>query len=392
MSEYQYYEFVALDRPLSRTQMQQLRAISTRAVITSTSFVNHYEWGDLKGDPDAMMERYFDAFLYLANWGTHRVMLRLPTRQLSLDIAADYCAGDSAQAWTTGRNLILDLCSEDYDGDLETDGEGVLASIVPVRDELASGDLRALYLAWLAGVGAESDDEELEPPVPDGLDELSAAGQALAEYLRVDEDLLAEAAAPDRSPRPVTERPAPPAADFARWVAELPPVHEDPELQRLVRDGADLHAALLRRYHEASAPGGTPASRTVGELLAGAAVRREERHRLEREHAAAEQERRRRAETEAREERKRAEATAREKRLVTLAKRVPQAWEQVEELIATRLPGDYDAAVGILVDLHVLSRRTRTVSAFKGRIGELRQRHARKSSLLGRMARAGLPR
>ena len=339
------------------------------------------------------MERYFDAFLYLANWGTHRVMLRLPRTQLSLDTAADYCAGDNIQAWTTGRNLILDLCSEDYDGDFETDGEEVLASIVPVRDELASGDLRALYLAWLAGVSAESDDDELEPPVPDGLGELSAAGQALAGYLRVDEDLLAEAAAPNRSPRPVTELPAPPAADFARWVADLPPVHEDPELQRLVRDGADLHAALLRRYHEATTPGGTPAPapRTVGELLAGAAVRREERHCREREHAAAEQERRRRAETEAREERKRAEATAREKRLVTLAKRVPQAWEQVEELIATRLPGDYDTAVGILVDLHVLSRRTRTVSAFKGRIGELRQRHARKSSLLGRMARAGLP-
>jgi hypothetical protein len=24
------------------------------------------------------MERYFDAFLYLANWGTHRIALRLP--------------------------------------------------------------------------------------------------------------------------------------------------------------------------------------------------------------------------------------------------------------------------------------------------------------------------
>ena len=28
-----------------------LRDLSTRAVITSTSFTNHYEWGDLKAEP-----------------------------------------------------------------------------------------------------------------------------------------------------------------------------------------------------------------------------------------------------------------------------------------------------------------------------------------------------
>lgn len=397
MSEYQYYEFVALDRPLSRTQMQELRALSTRAVITSTSFVNHYEWGNFRGDPDKMMERYFDAFLYLTNWGTRRVMLRLPRKQLSLDTAAQYC-GDTASAWTAGRNIVLDLCSEDEEGDWETDGEGLLAAIVPIRDELTSGDLSALYLAWLCDVATEAvEDDELEPPVPDGLHDLSAAGQALAEYLRVDEDLLAEAAAPAPPPDPAgsapRQLPDPPATDFARWVAGLPPVHEDPALQRLVRDGADLHAALLRRYHEAGSPGSTPTwgPRTVGELLAGAAVRREERHRLERERAAAEQVRRERAEAEARARRERAEAAAREKRLVTLARRVPQAWDRVEELISTRIPADYDAAVGVLADLHVLSQRTDGTAEFRERVGALRAQHRRKSSLLQRLDRAGIP-
>jgi hypothetical protein len=69
MSEYQYYEFLALDRPLTEKQRAELRSISTRAEITASRFVNEYQWGDLKGDPRAMVERYFDAFLYLANWG-----------------------------------------------------------------------------------------------------------------------------------------------------------------------------------------------------------------------------------------------------------------------------------------------------------------------------------
>ena len=38
MSEYQYYEFVALDRPLTRAEQAELRELSTRATITSTRF------------------------------------------------------------------------------------------------------------------------------------------------------------------------------------------------------------------------------------------------------------------------------------------------------------------------------------------------------------------
>lgn len=34
MSEYQYYEFLAIDRPLDDTQQAQVRSLSTRARIT----------------------------------------------------------------------------------------------------------------------------------------------------------------------------------------------------------------------------------------------------------------------------------------------------------------------------------------------------------------------
>jgi hypothetical protein len=49
MSEYQYYEFKAVDKPLTEKDMQALRNLSTRARITPTSFVNEYNWGDFKG-------------------------------------------------------------------------------------------------------------------------------------------------------------------------------------------------------------------------------------------------------------------------------------------------------------------------------------------------------
>ncbi|HEY2266296.1 MAG TPA: hypothetical protein VGI96_27005, partial [Streptosporangiaceae bacterium] len=109
MSEYQYYEFLALDRPLTAEQRAELRSISSRAAITSTRFVNEYEWGDLKGNPREMVERYFDAFLYLANWGTRQVMFRLPRDVLDPETAEVYCDTETASLIVTGSHLIFNL-------------------------------------------------------------------------------------------------------------------------------------------------------------------------------------------------------------------------------------------------------------------------------------------
>jgi hypothetical protein len=57
VSEYQYYEFLAVDRALDAHQLDEVRAISTRAHITPTSFVNTYHWGNFHGDPRRMVER-----------------------------------------------------------------------------------------------------------------------------------------------------------------------------------------------------------------------------------------------------------------------------------------------------------------------------------------------
>jgi hypothetical protein len=76
VSEYQYYDFRTLDHPLTRNEMAALRSISTRAAITTTNFTNHYEWGDLKANPSKLLEKYCDAFVYVANWGTREFHMR----------------------------------------------------------------------------------------------------------------------------------------------------------------------------------------------------------------------------------------------------------------------------------------------------------------------------
>ena len=284
MSEYQYFEFLAVDRPLDERQQAEVRALSTRARITATSFTNEYHWGNFRGDPRKMMERYYDAHLYIANWGTHQVMLRLPRALLSVEAAEQYCIDPHVTAWASGEHLILDMISEDESGDWVEGAEDSLSAIVGVRAELAAGDLRPLYLAWLAGYGTWERDEdafdydeedELEPPVPAGLGVLTAPQRALADFLRLDAGLLAIAA--QASP-PLAETKDDPRK-LARWIGICPASDKDTLLHRVAQGhGAQVQMELRRRFRgEAGTISHSHPRRTVAELLDAAAEARHER-------------------------------------------------------------------------------------------------------------------
>ncbi len=67
-----------------------------------------------------------------------------------------------------------------------------------------------------------------------------------------------------------------------------------------------------------------------------------------------------------------------------------EAWNQVDALIATKRPKDYDAAVTLLRDLQELAVREGEIFAFAEQMTRLRERHARKPSLIDRFDRARL--
>src|SRR4051794_27241447 len=102
-----------MDRPLTGREMQELRALSSRAVITPTRFTNHYEWGNFKGDPHPWMEKYIAAFLSCANCGPDELMLRLTRRVLEPATANRYCHGEAALARVKGEPVILEFASEE---------------------------------------------------------------------------------------------------------------------------------------------------------------------------------------------------------------------------------------------------------------------------------------
>src|SRR5690348_1992639 len=200
MSEYQRYEFMTSDRPLTRAQLDEVNRLSSHIEASSTHAVIEYHWGDFKHNPIKVLHKYFDGFLYWANWGSPRLALRFPHGILPADLIDGYDFDDFVTFTKHPDYDILDM----HFGEMEAPDEWTeydLGSLISIRDELMEGDLRALYVAWLATMRMlgsydeeEEDEDVIAPPVPPAFATLTAAQQALAELLQIPQELLVAAA------------------------------------------------------------------------------------------------------------------------------------------------------------------------------------------------------
>ena len=371
MSEYQYYEFLAIDRPLDRAAQDALRSISSRARITATSFTNHYEWGDLKGDPRKFMERWFDLHLYLANWGTRRLMLRVPARFVNaLDIDRFLGEIDWAEVWTSGDNLIIDIQRHEEGGyDDWDDGSGRLAALAPLRTDLLSGDLRLFYLLWLTAVQDELiPEDEIEPL--QGIAPLTGALEAFADFFGIDLNLV-EAAAELGADDTVVSR------DELRKALAVIPEREKVELLLRVIDGDSYAGAELKSRLRRKSPA-LATHRTAGTLRMRAQEIGQERERADAERREAER-RRQAAEAE----------KARGVRLKALKQRGASVWREIEDGIERRNPAGYDQAISLLSDLQALAEEEGSQDDFNSRLGSIRASHEKKGKFIERLNKLG---
>ena len=123
-----------------------------------------------------------------------------------------------------GGKVILTFVSEDEEGGEWVEGDEWLSSLISVRADLARGDMRCLYLGWLlCAQSGELDDQDVEPPVPPGLAQLSASLESLAEFLRIDTDLFDVAA---RASQPMVEAGGR-QEEIRKWVGELQAAAKD---------------------------------------------------------------------------------------------------------------------------------------------------------------------
>ncbi|WP_319521421.1 hypothetical protein [uncultured Desulfosarcina sp.] len=382
MSEYQYYEFLAIDRPLTEDEVAELRGISTRATITPISFTNEYNWGNFKGDSEKLMQRYFDAHVYVANWMTAIFMLRLPIEALPEEAAKAMAVPYTLDIEATKTHWIITWSleeSENYDRFGMEDGHGWMARLAPIRDELLRGDLRSLYIGWLAVAAADAemmDDEETEPLTVSGLGNLTAAQRALAEFLEVDIDFLAAAGMGS----PAAPHGELSGKDMDRWIDALPRDEVKTILKQLLEGkGQQAEQSIRNRFAawQRSLPADTTDTplRTVGQLRQNAEKTR--RIRLEKQ----------------KRDRKRREIRRREKReayLKNLSNNFPKAWESVREPVERGSGRGYDEACRILVDIAEAYTLFATKKQFQTELKAFMADHMRRKALIQRLLKAGI--
>ena len=199
MSEYQYYEWPTIDRPLSPSERETVAGLSSHMeTVTSTQAIVTYSWGDFKHNPHQVLLQYFDAHLYMANWGTRKLVFRFPKAVIDPQAIQPYCREDFLELALEGNYYILEFTLDNEEPDYEwLEGEGILGKSIPIREQIMQGDYRTLYLSWQKAVSiedAEDDNQETEPPIPAGLGKLNSSHQAFIEFFELDEHLVKAAA------------------------------------------------------------------------------------------------------------------------------------------------------------------------------------------------------
>jgi hypothetical protein len=252
-----------------------------------------------------------------------------------------------------------------------------MARLALVRDELLRGDMRGLYIGWLAGVTGEMmDDDKMEPVSISGLGSLTAAQQALAEFLEVDPDLIAGAGmgSPAAQSEEISEK------DMDRWIDALPRNEARAVLKQLLEGKGHLAESSIKNRFAAWRRGLQTDKidlprRKVGELRQNAEKARQIR--LEKQ----------------KRDRKRRENKRREKRkayLKNLSNDFPRAWESVREPVERGSGRGYDEACRGLVDISEAYALSTNKKQFQKELKKFMAGHMRRKALIQRLVKAGI--
>jgi hypothetical protein len=329
-----------------------------------------YNYGDFRKEPEDAVEKYFDAMIYFANWGTRRLLLRLPAEAVDAKALKPYLLDDDwgedyIRLDRRGDCYLLDIYyyNEEGGGWVETDDFDI-DELVPLRDDILDGDYRALYLAWATFTQHAGQDFDFPaPPVPPNLQKMTPALKAFAAFLEIDEDLLAAAqsASPGRAAL---------QADYAQLLRQLPENERLEWLSRLLAGELRLDFKL-RKHLEKLVPAALgpelPALTPAGlqALVSEKAKAREAK-----------------AAAEAR--------AAFEQKMQGLAGREEALWKSVSDNLLHSNAKAYDYATEILKDLRDLAEYQNRQDGFRARMENLGQEYGRRPALVNRWVKAGL--
>jgi hypothetical protein len=372
MSEYQFYEFRAIDKPLSRKDKVEIGSWSSRSDPSNTGATFIYSYGNFPKDEMTVVEQYFDAMFYISNWGSKRLIFKLPNSHVDVKHLKQYCT-DGLSITSKPEFTLIDIdISEEEGNDEWIEGEGCLSSLASLRDDIISGDYRSLYLIWLK-VSIEdilndcgvTEPESYEPNIPENLQALNGALLDLIEIFEIDKDAIEVAA--QRSAMLTNES----NQDHFEDIESLSESEKNDFLKRLLQSEPQLSAKLKNRLkkvpsHDKGINKGK--RRTIEEMAQAVRKLKEQKN-----------------------EKKKKELEQRElAKLGQTEKDESYLWNQSEFLIKQKNTKAYDEAIQILKELKALAKHKKQYSTFCEKIEEIRLRYTRLSGLIVRIDNARL--
>ena len=373
VNDYQYLEFQAMDYPLGESEREHLRALSSTARITPSSFAADYQWEAFKGNPRSLVAHWFDLHLHVSSRGTRTLMVRLPRRLVDRARLDRFLREVRiVDVWTARDNLVVDIRDDGEEGSsLPFENcSTILPALAPLRGDLAAGDWRAFYLLWLVAVERGWLGDEAVEPLP-GIGPLNGPLETMTRLFGIDADFVRAAL---ERPEGSTERVA---AAGRRVVAAIPHEEQAALLCRLLDDEPHVAAEVRNRLAAAvsSAMGDSlNRCRSAGQIRERAETLRVERESADAKRLVAERCRRLR---EAQRERK--------TRLDVARRRGVLAWREAEREINRCNAAAYDRAVDMLLDLKTVAEEDGETLGFAERLNGLCERHAGKKLFVARL-------
>ena len=372
MSEYQYYEFVAIDGSISDEGLRYARGCSSRANVSCVRWQNTYTFGDFHGSVDILL-KYYDAHFYIANWGTVRLGLAFPKGAIAPEALQPYLRGGERYEVTLTVKEIGNRCVIWWEHKEEggwgwTEGEGFMDQLIGVREELMRGDYRALFLGWLADFDPDEwrdpkDGAVVMPPIPAGLDHLSPALAALIKHFPVDRDALAVAAG-------LSQTSTPDRISIAAVLERLSVTEMRALLARLADGGGSGVMTELNRLTYPRVQ--TPAGPAMGcaDFAAKTIETREARLKKEAEAAAAKRQR---------------EAELRKQHLASIMQRADTLWSGLDPLMAQKIASAYNQAAAQLQELRDAYAQAGDIGGFQQKLTGFRGRYSNRPAMLRRI-------
>lgn len=195
------YEFLAVDKVLSKKERQAVASLSSRANPTAreVSFIYHADGYDIPGGWETLMEKYYDVMYSESyDWWTLAIAFNSSKGQAAELKKYEFDGEDDCgiNVYEQGGRTIVEIncrldsyyidepyddyddCdSEDCEEDEEKTGSSfvtdneLLNLLVKIREQLIQGDYRSLYTVWekygdLTDEDEEDEYESIIPPKP----------------------------------------------------------------------------------------------------------------------------------------------------------------------------------------------------------------------------------